>query len=103
MFLEVCATRVQLEVVKLDTITPIAQKWFVTKVVKNQISEHVVQLSMLPYIVQPRAFLEVSAGYVLLEVVNLSKIANVAQNGVARRSPKHIVLNSLNNFKLFVT
>ena len=89
-FLEVCATCVQLEAVKLATITD-CTTCFVTNVVNLHISEHVVRLSILPYVIKSRAFREVCAGCVLLEVVNLTQIANVAQNSVARRLPRRVV------------
>ena len=96
--LEACATCVQLEAVKLATTTDCTKECFVTNVVNlHNTSEHVVQLSILPYEVRPRAFLEICAGCVLLEAVNLSKFANVAQNGVARRLPRRVVFNSLYN------
>ena len=61
-------------------------KCFGTKVAKAHMSDSLCNL-ILPYIVQPRASLEVFAACVLRGVVNLATIAWIAQRGLHQGCP----------------
>ena len=103
MFLEVRPTCVLLEVVNLATITQVAQSGSSPRLSICIFLNTLYKLRISPYIVEPRAFIEIGAGCVLLEAANLPKIADAAENGSVRRLPRHLDFNSLYKLTLFAT
>ena len=74
-----------LEVINLATITQIAQSGSSRRFSIYIFVNTLYNFAFYPDIVQPPVFLEVCAGSVLLEVVNLPNIANVLQKMVRHK------------------
>ena len=76
-------------------------RWPGPPIVQSLTRSHLLLCNLvLPYILEPGAFLEVCAACVLLEVVHLVTIKQVAPNGSARRLPIYIFLKTVYNLIL---